>query len=79
MRGKDYFNWSIDWSELESCIDEFLTREKRETVEALKKEIEVMYRLNDPELIRKVSYGLGDRGLPGDKAIKMIALLHAKV
>ncbi len=75
---KSYFNWSTDWSELENCIEEFLIREQVETVEALKKEIEIMYRLNDPELIRKVSYRLGDRGLPDDKAIRMVALLYAK-
>lgn len=34
---KSYFNWSMDWSELENCIEEFLIREQVETVEALKK------------------------------------------
>lgn len=75
---KNYFNCSMDWSELESCAEDFFTGEKKETVEAFKKEIEIMFRLNDPELIREVSYRLGDRGMPGDKAIKMVALLYEK-
>ena len=42
------------------------------------KEIERMYILNDPELIRKVAYELGDRGMPTDKALYMIKLLYTK-
>ena len=48
------------------------------SIKAFIKEIERMYILNDPELIRKVAYELGDRGMPTDKALYMIKLLYTK-
>lgn len=75
---KHYFNWSMDYSDLESCIEDFLIRENKQNIEALKKEIKIMYRLNDPELIREVSYRLGDRGIATDKALNMIKLIYIK-
>lgn len=75
---KHYFNWSMDYSDLECCIEDFLMREKKESIEAFKKEIETMYMLNDPKLIREVAYGLGNRGMPTDKALNMIELLYMK-
>lgn len=75
---KNYFNWSMDYSDLEGCIEDFLTREKEETVEAFKKEAEALYMQNDPELIREVSYRLGDRGIPAKKAINMVKVLYIK-
>ena len=75
---KHYFNWSMGWSELESCIDDFLIRENEESIEALKKEIEEMYMLNDSHLIREVAYRIGNRGMPADKALNMIKLLYIK-
>ncbi|MDE7224978.1 MAG: hypothetical protein K2O34_14520, partial [Acetatifactor sp.] len=53
---KNYFNCSMDWSEPESCAEDFLQGEKKETVKAFKKEIETIFQLNDPELIREVSF-----------------------
>lgn len=35
--------------------------------------------LNDSEVIREVSYKLGDRGIPTNKALDMIALLYMKI
>lgn len=75
---RNYFNCSMDYSDLESCIDDFFRLEKRENVEAFKKEIETMYILHDPELFREVSYRLGDRGMPAQRAIPMVELLYAK-
>lgn len=75
---KYYFNWSMNYAELEDCIEDFLMREKEENIKVFIKEIERMYRLNDPELIRKVAYELGDRGMPTDKALYMIKLLYTK-
>ena len=68
----------MNYSDLEICIEDFLTREKRETVEALKKEAESLYMQNDPDLIREVFYRLGDRGIPAKKAIDTIKLLFIK-
>ena len=75
---KNYFNWSKNYSELEGCVEDFLAGEKEETVEAFKKEAEALYLRNDPDLIREVSYRLGDRGMPAKKAINMVKLLYIK-
>lgn len=75
---KHYFNWSMDYSDLETCIEEFLSRENKQNIETFKKETEIMYELNNPELIREVAYRLGDRGIPTDKALNMIKLIYIK-
>ncbi len=54
----------MNYSDLDSCIEEFLIREKRENIKSFKNEIEILYMLNNPEVIREVSYKLGDRGMP---------------
>ena len=76
---KHYFNWSMNYSDLESCIEDFLMREKKEDIKCFKKEIETLYMLNDSDVIREVSYKLGDRGIPTNKALDMIALLYMKI
>lgn len=75
---KNYFNGSMDYSDLESCIDDFFKWEKRETVEAFKNEIETMFILRDPDLFREVFFRLGDRGIPTKKAIPMVELLFTR-
>ena len=40
-----YFNWSMDYSDLENCIDDFLMRENIADIKAFKKEIETLYQL----------------------------------
>ena len=40
---KHYFNWSMNYSDLESCIEDFLMREKKEDIKCFKKEIETLY------------------------------------
>lgn len=75
---KHYFNWSMNYSDLENCIEDFLIRENKEKIKTFRKEIEIMYMLNDSELIREVAYRLGDRGMPTDKALNMIKLLYVK-
>lgn len=63
---------------MEGCIADFLTKEKEETAEAFKQEVKALYMQNDSELIREVSYRLGDRGIPAKKAIDMVNLLYIK-
>ena len=75
---KHYFNWFMNYSDLEYCIEEFFMREKNENIEALIREVEAMYMLNDPELIREVAYDLGNRGMPTDRALDMIKVLYTK-
>ena len=73
-----YFNWSMDYSDLENCIDDFLMRENIADIKAFKKEIKTLYQLNSPEIFREVSYNLGNRGMPTDKALGIIKLLYTK-
>ena len=73
-----YFNWSMDYSDLENCIDDFLMRENIADIKAFKKEIETLYQLNSPEIFREVSYNLGNRGMPTDKVLGIIKLLYTK-
>jgi hypothetical protein len=73
-----YFNWSMDYSDLENCIDDFLMSENIANIKAFKKEIETLYMLNSPETFREVSYRLGNRGMSTEKALGMIMLLYSK-
>lgn len=75
---QSYFNWSVDYSELDRCIRDFLTSENEDKINACRKEVETLYILNDPDLIREVFYRLGDRGMPTDKALNMIKRLYCK-
>ena len=75
---KNYFNWSMDYSELEGLIDDFMVRENDIYIEAFRREIEEMYTLNDPELFKQVAYRLGDRGMPTNKAKNTMTLLYEK-
>jgi hypothetical protein len=68
----------MDYSDLENCIEDFLMRENVTNVNAFKKEIETLNMLNSPEIIREVSYNLGNRGMPTDKALDMMKLLFTK-
>lgn len=38
-----YFNCSMDWFELEGLIGDFLMREDKQTIEAFKNEVEILY------------------------------------
>lgn len=76
---KNYFNWSMDNSELESCIEDFFTSENKEKKEALRKEIETIYALGNPDIYREVAYRLGDRGMSAEDALNMIKLLYVKM
>lgn len=76
---KHYFNWSMDYSDLENCIEDFFMRENVTNIKALKKEIETLYMLNSPEIIRDVSYNLGNRGMPTDKALVFFCPIREKV
>ena len=73
-----YFNWSMDYSDLENCIEDFLIRENVTNIKAFKKEVKTLYMSNSPEIFREVSYKLGNRGMPTDKAFDIIKRLYAK-
>lgn len=40
---ENYFNCSMDWFELEGLIGDFLMREDKQTIEAFKNEVEILY------------------------------------
>lgn len=73
-----YFNWSVDYLELEDVIEEFLMKENSETIRAFRKEIVIMYELKNPDLFRVVSYRLGDRGISTKKALYVMEMLYTK-
>ena len=75
---KNYFHWSMDYSQLEGCIADFFTSENEEKKEAFRKEVETLYALQDSDLVREVTYRLGDRGMSTKDALNMIKLLYAK-
>lgn len=75
---KHYFNWSMNYSDLETCIGDFLMREEKTCITSFKKEIETLFMLNNTETFREVAYKLGDRGIPTEKAIYMMMLLYGK-
>ena len=68
---KSYYNWSVDKSELERCIEDFFASENEEKKEAFRKEIETIYALHDSDLIREVTYRLGNRGISTADAFNM--------
>ena len=52
-----YFNCSMNWSELESIIGDFIVSEDKETIEAFKNEVEIlhMYVLEDTMPVRDIT------------------------
>ena len=75
---RHYFNWSMDDSDLEDLIEDFLNRENEEVIESFRNEIETLYFFKDIDLIREVFYKLGKRGIATNKAISIIELLYKK-
>lgn len=75
---KNYFNWSMDYADLENLVEEFKRLENKEEIETFKNEMETLYILNDPDFIRRLVYNYGKRGMTTEKAINMIKLLYIK-
>lgn len=64
-----YFNCSMDLSDLESLIEDFLMREDTETIEAFKNEVEVlhMYALEGTMPVKDIASILIHRGISSNK------------
>lgn len=74
-----YFNCSMNWSELESLIGDFLMREDKQTIEAFKNEVEIlyMYALEGTMPLENIAGILtGKRGAPKQGAESVIKLFY---
>lgn len=74
-----YFNWNMDYDDLELLISDYLTRENDKYIIGLKNEINLFYELEDPKAIKDLIYQYGRRSLDLKRTKDMIDLLHHKL
>lgn len=76
-----YFNCSMDWSDLESVIGDFLMREDKQTIEAFQNEVEIlhMFALEDTMPIENIAGILTGRGTPKQGAESVLKLFYKSV
>ena len=75
---KHYFNWSMNDSDLENLIEDFLERENKETIKEFRSEIEILYLLNNTDIITEVFSKLGNRGVKTKEAKGTVKMLYEK-
>ncbi|MDP9676959.1 hypothetical protein J2W97_002954 [Paenibacillus jamilae] len=76
---ESYFNWSMDFADLESLIEEFKSRELPVYVEGLTQEIEEINELKTWDSVQEFVYLYGQRNLNIKKIERMIELLLTKL
>ncbi|WP_068501634.1 contact-dependent growth inhibition system immunity protein [Paenibacillus kribbensis] len=76
---ESYFNWSMDYADLENLIEEFKSRELPAYVEGLTQEIEEINELKTWDSVREFVYLYGQRNLNIKKIERMIELLLTKL
>ncbi|MDP1508790.1 contact-dependent growth inhibition system immunity protein [Paenibacillus sp. CMAA1739] len=76
---ESYFNWSMDFADLESLMEEFKSRELPAYVEGLTQEIEEINELKNWDSVQKFVYIYGQRNLNIKKIERMIELLLTKL
>lgn len=74
-----YFNWSMDYADLESLIEDYISRENPIYIIGLRAEVNVLYALDNPRKIKELVYTYGTRTLKLEQAGNMIGLLHKKL
>lgn len=74
-----YFNWSMDYIELEKLIIDYINRERKEYIKGLQEEVNELYNSKDPVFIKKLIYKFGRRNLSVKKVNAMIELLCNKL
>jgi len=74
-----YFNWSMDYDDLEELVDDFLQREIEDIVTRFVKEIKKLHDLNDSEFIKNFVFIFGHRALSLKKANDMIEMMFKKI
>lgn len=75
-----YFNCSMNWSDLENLIEDFLMRENKQTMDAFKNEIDIlyMYAMKNTMSIKDIAGILTGRGVQNQDAESIIKLFYNK-
>lgn len=75
-----YFNCSMNWSDLETLIDDFLMRENKQTIEAFRNEIKIlyMYALENQMLLKDIAGILTGRAIHNQETEHVIKLFYDK-
>ncbi len=75
-----YFNCSMNWSDLEILIDDFLMRENKQTIEAFRNEIKIlyMYALENQMLLKDIAGILTGRATHNQETEHVIKLFYDK-
>lgn len=75
-----YFNCSMNWSDLENLIEDFLMRENKQTIDAFKNEIDIlyMYAIENTMSIKDIAGILTGRGVKKQDAESIIKLFYDK-
>ncbi|WP_431089920.1 contact-dependent growth inhibition system immunity protein [Paenibacillus sp. 8b26] len=76
---ESYFNWSMDYADLENLIEEFKSRELPAYVEGLTQEIEEINELKTWDSVQEFVYLYGQRNLNIKRIERMIELLLTKL
>ncbi|KAF6576891.1 hypothetical protein JDW19_00630 [Paenibacillus polymyxa] len=76
---ESYFNWSMDFADLENLIEEFKSRELPAYVEGLTQEIEEINELKTWDSVQEFVYLYGQKNLNIKKIERMIELLLTKL
>ncbi|ANY65699.1 hypothetical protein BBD42_03895 [Paenibacillus sp. BIHB 4019] len=76
---ESYFNWSMDYADLDKLMDEFEERELPFQVDGLCQEIKEIDELRNWEEIKKIIYLHGRRNLTIKKVEQMIELFMIKL
>ena len=76
-----YFNCSMDWSDLEYLLGDFLMRENQKIVDAFKNEVEIlyMYAVDGVMSEKDIAGILTGRGISNQKAESVINLFYKRV
>ena len=71
-----YFNWSMNYDDLEKLAGEYLEIENDKYISLLKEEIKKLKNLpNSSEILKQMIYDYGSRKLNSEKSMKMLNLL----
>ena len=75
-----YFNCSMNWSDLENLIEDFLMRENKQTIDAFKNEIDIlyMYAMENTMSIKDIAGILTGRSVQNQDAESIIKLFYNK-
>ncbi|BFH65138.1 hypothetical protein [Paenibacillus azoreducens] len=76
---ESYFNWSMDYTDLEKLIEEFISRELPVYIRGLSQEINIISEQRNWSEIKDFVYLNGRRNLNIKKTQEMIELLQKKL